>query len=99
MEADLLRFYNVDLADLWRGGLTLRRLSVLVQNLPPGSACWSRVNEVPYGWTLTDFLLADIFHAFAGEPHPSRPKPNPEHEAKEKIGLLLAQRERLTKEE
>ncbi|MDY2669768.1 hypothetical protein [Schaalia hyovaginalis] len=37
IEADLLRVYGVDLLDLFRGRLTLRRLAVLVKGLPPGS--------------------------------------------------------------
>lgn len=37
MEATLQRVYNVDLRDLWRPGkaLTLRRVFVLVDQLPP----------------------------------------------------------------
>ncbi len=76
MEADLQRFHGVDLGDLWRGGLSVRRLSVLLAHLPPGSAVWAIENDLPYGWTLTDVLLTDLFHAFTGQPHPARPKPS-----------------------
>lgn len=34
LEADLAAHYHVDLADLWRGQLTLRRLKILIQGLP-----------------------------------------------------------------
>lgn len=51
----------------------MRRLSVLVGQLPVGSATWAIQADVPYGWSLTDILIADLFHAFAGEPHPLHP--------------------------
>lgn len=38
VEADLQRYYRVDLRDLWTGRLTLRRLRVLLDGLPPESA-------------------------------------------------------------
>lgn len=40
MEADLHRFYGVDLADMWRGQLTPRKVAVLVENLPQGAQTW-----------------------------------------------------------
>ncbi|MDG4801723.1 hypothetical protein [Micromonospora sp. WMMD980] len=30
---------------------------------------------MPYGTTPTDVLLADVYGALTGEPHPLRPKP------------------------
>lgn len=52
MEADLA-FRGVDLRDLWRpGGLSLRRLWVLIQALPPESLTW-RTIEAEYQKTLT----------------------------------------------
>ena len=65
----------MQLADLWRGGLSLRRLSVLVEGLPPNSRIFALQSDLPYGWTLTDILLTDLFHATAGSPHPARPDP------------------------
>lgn len=38
MEADLARYYQIELADLWRGRLSLRRLFVLLRWLPYESA-------------------------------------------------------------
>lgn len=63
----------MDLADLYTGRLSIRRLGVLVRHLPTGSATWAQRHGIPEGWTLTDFLLADIFAALAGEEHPARP--------------------------
>jgi hypothetical protein len=96
----MLRFYGVDLAGLWRGELSLRRLYVLVTNLPPGSACWAAESRVPVGTTPGDFVLADVFHALSGEAHPLRPAPSADEEAaKQKhestVARLRAMRERV----
>lgn len=74
MEADLSRFHGVDLADLWRGELTIRRLSVLVHYLPPDAAT-KRLGlpATAAGWDVNSFLLADVFHALTGKPHQQRP--------------------------
>ena len=98
MEADLQRYYQIDLSDLYHGKLSLRRLSVLVAYLPPGSATWAAQNDITFGWSLTDFLITDLFHATSGEPHPARPTGKEKAEAnraKELAERLLAQRERL----
>ena len=34
----MMRVYGIDLLDLWRGTLTLRRVHALLSNLPAGSA-------------------------------------------------------------
>ena len=47
MEADLQHHYQVDLRDLWRGGLTLRRLRVLLDGLPPDSLWWTAMRHRP----------------------------------------------------
>lgn len=99
VEADLQRFYGVDLGDLWRGRLSVRRLSVLIAHLPPGSAVWAAENGIPYGWSLTDVLLTDVFAALTGEQHPARPsapKASPDA-VSDRVARLLAQRERLAK--
>lgn len=61
MEADLLRYYRLDLLDFYRGTLSTRRLRVLIRHLPPGSALVAALNEGRPGWTLTDHLLADLW--------------------------------------
>lgn len=79
MESDLQRYFHVDYRDRWRFDdsgrrrLTLRRLSVLLRHLPPAASTVLATGGS--GWTLTDYLLADLFHATAHVPHPSRPKP------------------------
>lgn len=94
------RFYGVDLADFWRGGVTLRRLANLTYHLPSGGAVWAVSNGVPYGWTLTDILITDLFHAWTGEEHPARPKGDgPKRDAAELRARLEAQRARLAQQE
>jgi hypothetical protein len=47
---------------------------VLVHNLPPESACARVQSTTPPGWNVSEFLLADLYHALTGEAHPNRPK-------------------------
>ena len=84
----------MDIRDLWSGGLSLRRLSILVENLPPDAGVWADLHGIARGWTLTDLLLADIFHALSGEPHPSRPSPKAA-ETTSTVQKLLEQQKRL----
>lgn len=80
MEADLSRYYQTDLRDLYRRDadgvrrLTLRMLLVRVKYLPAESA-------LAAGWSRTDHLLDELRRqtaAAAGvknpKPHPDRPK-------------------------
>lgn len=45
MEADLLRYFGTDLRDLWRGGLSYRRLWVLLKELPVDSSTQTRLRD------------------------------------------------------
>ena len=72
LEADLQRFYQVDLTDMYRGVLSVRRVSVLAAHLPRGSAVGERLGgaaaitaEVEAGW-LVEAALYKIQHAKAG---------------------------------
>lgn len=49
LEADLASEYGIDLVDLWRGGLTLRRAAVLATQLPAGSRLWQATGG-PKAW-------------------------------------------------
>lgn len=93
----MARVYGVDLGDVWRGRLSLRRLLVLVRYLPPGSAVWAEQAGIEFGWSLTDFLLADLFQVWANTPHPARPVTSKKSrgDAGELVARLKAQRERL----
>lgn len=58
VEADLLRFYGVDLLDFWRGRLSPRRLAVLVRGIPAGQGAATRSLDgpevTPERWILSD---------------------------------------------
>ncbi|WWV91847.1 tail assembly chaperone [Microbacterium phage phiMiGM15] len=98
MEADLQRFHGVDLAGLWRGELTIRRLSVLVHHLP-GDGALKRLGMPASadGWTVNSFLLADVIHALTGKPHPARPEAMTRTERYKNLRARLEeQRARLT---
>lgn len=63
LEADLQRHYRVELTALWRGELTLRRLRVLIEHLPPDSASAHAVagfDGALASWSLTDVLLGRV---------------------------------------
>jgi hypothetical protein len=77
----------VDLADFWRGALSLRRLSVLIANLPVESHTWAIRNGVPFGWTPAVSMTADVYHALTGESHPASP-----HAKKKADPALVAER-------
>lgn len=73
VEADLQRYYGVDLRDLFRGSLSWRRLGALVASLPPQSALVSAIvtsgdavdpgDGRPHGWSISDYLLAAVVDA------------------------------------
>jgi hypothetical protein len=68
IEADLLRFYRVDLLDFYRGTLSARRLGVLVRQLPVQSALVRSLNDGRPPWSVTDHLIADLW-ALAAKAH------------------------------
>lgn len=78
MEADLLRFYQVDLLDRWRGRLSLRRIRNLVFGLPPDSNVGGILRDGPL-WSVEAHLLDELRMAVTStgkhraQPHPSRP--------------------------
>jgi hypothetical protein len=62
---------------------------------------WAAQSKVPYGWSLAEILLADVFHALTGEAHPLHPRSGTEAKATaqaDTIARLKAQRARLTAE-
>ncbi|OKH95415.1 hypothetical protein AB852_00670 [Streptomyces uncialis] len=65
LEADLLEFFGVDLLDLWRGRLSLRRVHVLVQSLvrKPGRSTLVAAMDESASWSPTDFLMARVSDA------------------------------------
>jgi hypothetical protein len=68
----LLRFYRVDLLDFYRGTLSVRRLGVLVRQLPAESATVRALNDGRPPWSVTDHLVADLWALWAKKDHPVR---------------------------
>lgn len=60
MEADLLRYYGVDLLDRHRGRLSARRLRVLIEHLPRGAALVRAMHGDEVEWGLSEHLLAAV---------------------------------------
>lgn len=54
--------------------MSMRRLSVLTDALPDGGHVWAALTGEPPGWSVEALLLADLFHAVVGKPHPAREK-------------------------
>ncbi|MFF8629686.1 hypothetical protein [Streptomyces werraensis] len=90
MEADLLQFFGVDLLDLWRGRLSLRRISVLISSLmrQTGRSSLAAVLDEAAAWSESDYLLARIsdalelsnylfYQANSGEDAEEWPAPEP----------------------
>ena len=81
MESDLSQYHHIDYRDRWRFGpdgrrlLTLRMIAVRVSYLPPDAACVTKSGGS--GWHIGDYLLADLFHATTGKPHPALPTSSP----------------------
>lgn len=80
LEADFQSEYGLDLSDVWRGRLSLRRAWVLVSQLPPGSrfarelggrGFWSPVEDAIYttGWQVQSQLAGKEL------PRPQPPEP------------------------
>ncbi|WP_251058867.1 hypothetical protein [Streptomyces sp. ISL-87] len=65
LEADLLEFFHVDLLDLWRGRLSLRRVGVLIDSLmkKPGRSTLLEAMDERTRWGESDYLLARISDA------------------------------------
>jgi hypothetical protein len=58
VEADLLRYYGVDLLDRYRGRLSARRLRVLIEHLPRDAALVRALHGEDAQWGLPEHLLA-----------------------------------------
>ncbi len=84
MEADLQQYYGIDYCDRWRYDengrrrLTLRKMFVLISQLPPDSRL-ARASTDAMFWSLEAQLIDDVRMALTGskehppQPHPQRP--------------------------
>lgn len=62
VEADLRRYYGVDLVDFWRDEITPRQILVYISHLPADSATAALIRDKPelQDWGLTEFLLGGL---------------------------------------
>ncbi|WP_433660797.1 hypothetical protein ACQPW1_00460 [Nocardia sp. CA-128927] len=73
------RFHQLRYTDRWRFDargrrlLTLREIWVRIQILPNDSALVVKGSGGPR-WSVTDYLLADVYRALTGRAHDARPK-------------------------
>lgn len=85
LEADLQRFYQIELAGLFTHPptLSIRRLRVLVRHLPHDSATRRELEADDAGWSLNEHLLALVVDAVRagnwqrGGGKGAKPKPIP----------------------
>lgn len=101
LEADLQHYYQVDIADLWRSGLSVRRLSVLVTGLPADSLTVAALTGMPREWARVEPWLLDYLIQFhTGQPHPARPKIGTDTDKKAlRISALLDHQRRMAERE
>ncbi|MGV0868686.1 hypothetical protein [Corynebacterium kalidii] len=71
LEVDFQRYYGLDLADVWRGELSWRRVMVLSDGLPAESSFRSAVADMP-PITGAEARLIELWEAKAGKDHPIR---------------------------
>lgn len=62
VEADLRRYYGVNLLDFWRDEISPRQLLVYIYHMPAESATAALIREKPelQDWGLTEFLLGGV---------------------------------------
>lgn len=73
VEADLSRYYGCSLVDLERGHLSLWQVWARLQHLPLQSATAVAMGHGD-GWDIQTYLIADIYAALGGKPHPADPR-------------------------
>lgn len=85
--SDLKRFWGVDYADRYTGGLTLRRIWTYIRRLPAESATARARNGGQEVWTLQHRTTASVWEFFARQMYPGRPAT----EAEKRRWILAAQ--------
>lgn len=78
---DLKTFRNVDYADRWRGGLTLRQIWVYIRRLPLDSALSIATNGGHERWTKQAIVTAQVWEMLARRVYVGRPMTREEIDA------------------
>lgn len=92
IEADLRRFYALDLADLGSLGFSWRQLRVYIEALPPESALVTARSNGPV-WGTTEYLLRNLIAALTGKVIPSPAEQRREDEKRAELRAKLAELE------
>lgn len=71
--SDLRRFWHVDYADRWRGGLTLRQIWTYIRRSQPTSALALARNGGHELWTKQSILLAQVWEQISRQVYVGRP--------------------------
>lgn len=107
VEADLQRYYGIDLADLYRGAITPRRLAVLVINFPRGANTWQMLGgpgaitgEVEALWGVHLLQEAQMYQAGGNKgPEPTMREYPEGIEAKQNAAQRIEQNARAWREQ
>ena len=86
-----MRYYNVDLGDLWRGTLSVRKAGVLALHLPPDAAVF-RIGPDDHLWdNQTQYLvtLIDMVGSL-GKKYKNLPRPGDARRQREFEKRLMA---------
>lgn len=102
VEADLDRFYHRDLRDLWRideqghRKLTYRMVYVRITALPADSSLAISANGGRRPWTVSEYLLADLWeiNANKGMKRGAKPKRHPARPEQKSSGRTPEQQRR-----
>ncbi|MEO2133379.1 MULTISPECIES: hypothetical protein [unclassified Microbacterium] len=89
----------MDLADYFRGELSLRRLSVLIKHLPADAAVQRIAHKGETAWTREELLLTHLIQVWTGKPHPWLPKADRRSRYADLRARLEAQQRRLANPE
>lgn len=92
-----MRFYHVDLLDFYRGALSVRRLGVLVKQLPAESALSRALNGGELPWTNLEHRVADLWALWAKQDHPVRAEMEAKVKAAAKQARVLKLRAKFEK--
>lgn len=87
MEADLSRYHRVDFRDYYRGGLSLRRIGVLLRYLPREAATNYVARDEHDPFSLTELLVME--NGRIGPVNPRHPVLMAEHERTNMTGRRI----------
>lgn len=98
VEVDFQRFYHLDYRDFYREGggasrMTLRRMLLLAEHLPPESLFHSAMQDRPPVSEISSVLM-DIWTSLNGSQHPRWEKLKRERRAKEREKAMQRAREK-----